>query len=403
MPRFRYEVKKGPGRPVTGVLEAESQRAAVIRLRDMGYLPITIEEYRGAEKKDVLKHALRRVRLKDRNVFFRQLANLLEAGMPISRALSTLIEQTENPKMVRIIERVRDDIQKGSTFAEALERHSKTFPAVHTNLVRAGESGGMLENVLWRVVTFGEQEEDLRGKALSAMAYPVFLLVMGSIAVFILISFVFPKFIVIFEDFQVNLPWPTRVLMAFCGFMGSYWWAVLLGVAALVTLGVSYRRSPHGRRQIDKLMLRIPVVNGVVQRFEMAKFARTLGTLMDNGVPVLTSLKITLDTLGNAVIADEVAMVHDRVAEGDSISDSLQHTKTFPPLVVNMVAVGEEGGRLGTVIQRISEAYDTEVERAVKTLTSLLEPVLIVVMGIVIGFMVIAMLLPLLTLSANVA
>lgn len=402
MPQFRYEVKKGPGASATGVIEAESQRAAIARLRDMGYFPLSVEEYEEKEEKDPLRHALKRVRLQDRNIFFRQLANLSESGMPITRALGTIAEQTENPKLGKIVAQLREDVQKGSSLAEALEQHPKVFPPMLCNMVRAGETGGMLESVLWRIVAFGEQEEELRGKAISAMIYPAFLLVIGSTAIFILVSFVFPKFLVIFDDFNATLPLPTRIVMGVCSFMGSFWWAVLLVVAGVGAGSVSYFRTEKGRWNFHKALLRIPVIRDVVQRYEMAKFARTLGTLLDNGVPVLTSLRVTADTLTNVVIADEVNTIHGRVIDGDSISDSLKQTKHFPPMVVNMFAVGEEGGRLGAVTARIADAYDHEVDRAVKAMAALFEPVLIVFMGVIIGFLVIAMLLPMLTLSSNV-
>jgi len=387
---------------VEGVLEAETEGAAVSRLRDMGYFPIRIEEYFGEEKQDTLRRALIRVKLKDRNIFFRQLANLSDSGMPIVRALSTLIEQTENVKLAEVITQLRDDVQKGSNFADALERHEKIFPAMYCNLVRAGEQGGMIEEVLWRIVDFGEQEEELRGKAISALIYPIFLLVVGSIAIFIMVSFVFPKFVTIFEDFNATLPLPTQIVMGFCNFMGTFWWAVLLVLGVFTAGLILYFRTEVGARQLDVALLRIPVIGGVIQRYEMAKFARTFGTLIDNGVPVLTALKITSDTLTSIPICEEVERIHGRVMEGDSISDSLAHCRHFPPMVVNMMAIGEEGGRLGAVTKRVADAYDTEVDRAVKAMAALFEPVLIVVMGIIIGFLVIAMLLPMLTLSSNV-
>jgi len=403
MPQFQYEVKKGPGESATGILEAENQRAAAARLRDMGYFPIRVVEYTGEEeKKDVLRQALVRIRLRDRNVFFRQLANLIESGMPITRALRTLVEQAENPKMSKLIDTLRDDVQKGSSFAEAMERHPEVFSAVQCNLVRAGETGGMLEEVLWRLVAFGEQQEELRGKALSALVYPAFLLLIGSIAVFILISFVFPRFIEVFKDFNADLPMPTKIVMAVCGFMGSYWWAVLIGVGLVIAGLVYYLRTEVGRRHMDALLLRIPVVRTVVQKYEMARFARTLGTLLENGVPVLRSLRTTADTMGNAVIRDEVASILEGVTDGRSMSESMTQTPHFPPLVVSMFMIGEESGRIGDVTKRLADAYDLEVDRAVKALTALFEPLLIVFMGAIIGFLVIAMLLPMLTLSANV-
>ncbi|MBN2309718.1 MAG: type II secretion system F family protein [Candidatus Hydrogenedentes bacterium] len=402
MPQYRYEVKKAPGDHSSGVLEAESERAALARLRDMGYFPIAIEEYTGERRGDVIRQALVRVRLKDRNTFFRQLANLYESGMPLTRALSTLVEQTANPKLAAVIDQLRDDVQKGATFAEALRRHPRLFPALCCSMIHAGESGGMLDEVLWRIVAYGEQDEELRGKAVSAMIYPAFLMLMSTIAIFILVSFVFPKFSAVFEDFQASLPWQTKIVMSFCEFMGRFWWAVLIGVALLALGFISYARSEAGRLQLDRAMLRVPVVRNVVQKYVMAQFARTLGTLLDNGVPILTALNITVETLGNKAVASEVAIVQARVAEGDSVSAGLRQCEYFPPMVINMFAVGEESGRIGAVTKRMADAYDVEVDRAVKAATSLLEPILIVAMGVTVGFLVIAMLLPMLTLSATV-
>lgn len=404
MPQFQYEVKKGPGDLATGVLEAESKRAAISRLRDMGYFPIKVEEFVEQTQKDVLKNAMVRVRLQERNLFFRQLANLSESGMVLTRALRTLAEQSENPKFRKIIEALRDDVQKGSSFAEALENHPKTFPPLYCSLVRAGETGGMLEEVLWRIVSFGEQEEELRGKAISATIYPAFLLIIGSVSIFILVSFVFPKFVAIFEDFGAELPLPTQIVMGLCEFMGVWWWAVLLAIFAAIGGIVSYFKTEAGRRQLDTTLLRLPVISGVVLKYEMAKFSRTLGTLLDNGVPVLTALRITGSTLGNVIIRDEVGRIHDGVTEGNSMSDILRakEQQHFPPMVISMFAVGEESGRIGEVSKRIADVYDNEVNRAVKAMTALFEPILIVMMGVIIGFLVIAMLLPMLTLSSAV-
>jgi len=402
MPQFRYEVKKAPGEKASGVLEAETQRAAVARLRDMGYFPITVEEFSGKEGEESLRKRFARIGLKDRNVFFRQLANLFESGMTLTRALGTLAEQNPNPKFVAVIEQIRDDVQQGTTFTEALEQHPKLFTPMQCSMIRAGESGGMLDEVLWRIVDFGEQEEQLRGKAVSAMIYPAFLMIMGTAAVFILVSFVFPKFIAVFEDFSATLPWPTVIVMAVCGFMGRFWWAVIILVAILVSMFVRYWRSEEGRLHIDTLILGVPVLGGVSQKYVMAQFARTLGTLLDNGVPVLQAMRITVTVLSNKCVAGEVAAIQSRVAEGESISSGLRDANHFPPIVVNMFAVGEESGRLGTVTKRMADAFDIEVDRAVQAMTALFEPILIVIMGVIIGFLVIAMLLPMLTLSSNV-
>ncbi|NLF58276.1 MAG: type II secretion system F family protein, partial [Candidatus Hydrogenedens sp.] len=325
-----------------------------------------------------------------------------ESGMMITRALRTLVEQTENPKLAKVIEQLRDDVQKGSSLAEAMDKHPDIFPTMYCSLVRAGETGGMLEEVLWRICAFGEQEEELRGKAVSAMVYPAFLLTIGSIAIFILVSFVFPKFIKVFEEFNAELPLPTRMVMGVCNFMGNWWWAVLIGLGVFGYAAVRHFRTETGRRQLDAFILKMPVVRGVVTKYEMAKFSRTLGTLMDNGVPILTSIKITADTMGNWLIRDEVSQIHIGVTEGESLSETLRQRKFFPPVVVSMFAVGEESGRVGTVAKRVADAYDIEVDRAVKAMTALFEPLLIVIMGVIVGFLVIAMLLPMLSLSSTV-
>jgi type II secretory pathway component PulF len=402
MPKYRYEVKAGPDQMDTGVMEAESPRAVIARLREMGFYPLHIEEAREKEEKGPrFRLTLKRIGLKDRNIFLRQLANLLESGMVLTRALGTLAEQTENPRMVEVIQKLRSEIEEGATFAEALERQPKVFPPLVSSLVHAGETGGMLEEVLWRLVDYGEQEEELKGKAVSAAVYPCFLMFMGAAAVFILMSFVFPVFTEIFADLGVELPWPTKVVMAVSGFMGAYWWLVLLGAGGFAAGFVSFARSPAGRRQLDAILLRLPVAGGVALKFEMAKFARTLGTLLDNGVAVIKSIRITAGTMGNRVIGEQVAAIESRVSEGDTISETLAGRQYFPPLVVNTFAVGEESGRIGAVAKRIAEVYNNEVDRAVKAMTALMEPALIVVMGIIIGFLVFAMLLPLLTLGTQ--
>lgn len=260
----------------------------------------------------------------------------------------------------------------------------------------------MLEEVLWRIVAFGEQEEELRGKAASALVYPAFLTAISAISLFILVSFVFPRFLTIFEEFNAELPWPTLVVMALCRFMGAWWWAVLLSAAGAAALTLRWLRTDAGQLQRDQLLLRLPVIRSLVQKYEMARFARTFGTLLDNGVPILTTLEITAGALGNRVVRGEVARFQRGVAEGAALSELLQSSPQFPPAVVSMFAVGEESGRIGAVAARVADAFDIEVERAVKAAVALFEPLLIVVMGVLIGFLVIAMLLPMLTLSSVV-
>ena len=403
MPTFSYTAKDSDAQVVQGTIEADNQRSAISQLNAQGLFPIEVSEASAVSPVAQSSKGSGRIRLKNRNLFFRQLANLIQAGMPILRALNTLKEQSDVPRMEAIIGDLHSSVQEGCSFTEALERHPKAFPPIYTNLVKAGETGGMLEEVLWRIVSFGEKEEDLRGKVFTAMVYPAFLLCISSLTVFILVSFVFPKFVVIFDDFEAKLPAITTAVMTVTRFMGSFWWLViLLLLFCLLSLRV-YLASAAGQAWKDRVLLSLPLLGGVVLRYEMAKFARTLGTLFDNGVPVLTALKITANTLSNIHIRQEVLAVESRVREGESISSGLKEDSVyFPPLVVNMIAVGEESGQLGDVTKRIADAYDVEVDRTVRAFTSILEPLIIVIMGIVVGVLVIAMLLPMLTLSSHI-
>lgn len=401
MPLYRYEVKKNPHETLSGTVEAESHQAALNKLREMGYHPLVIAEQKAGEPtRRTAARGFRRIRQRDVNLFFRQLANLSDAGLPLIRALTTLISETDNPKMADVLRQLRAGVQKGRTLAECLADHPKVFPAMYPNMVHAGETGGMLEEVLLRIAAFGEKTEGLRNKVVSALIYPAFLVIVGTAALFVLLSFVFPKFIELFDDLNAPLPIATRIVMAICGFM-SRWWALILVIIALFFIAArQYIATSRGRFQVDKALLRTPLFGPVVQRVEISKFARTLGTLIDNGVPILSALRIVVDTLTNRAIATEVASIHDEVSEGESLHETLRRREHFPPTVVNMLAVGEEGGRLGEACRRIADVYDEEVDRAIKAMTSLLEPMVILVMGFFVGFLVIAMLLPMFQVSS---
>ena len=395
MPLYKYEVKKNPKETAQGVLEAESQQAAVNRLREMGYHPLWITE----QKPDIGGTGLavrrfRRIRQRDVNLFIRQLANLTDAGLPLIRALTTLIAETENPQMVEVLRELRTGVQKGRTLAECLAEHPKVFPGMYPSMVRAGETGGMLEEVLLRIAAFGEKTDELKHKVVGALIYPAFLVLVGAAALFVLLSFVFPKLITLFEDFNAPLPVATLIVMGICGFMSRWWWLILGCVAFVVVAVRQYVATSRGRFQVDKGLLRTPLFGPVVQRVEISKFARTLGTLIDNGVPILSALRIVVDTLTNRALAQEVGSIHDEISEGESLNEALRRRTHFPPTVVNMLAVGEESGRLGEACTRIADVYDKEVDRAISAMTSLLEPTLILIMGFFVGFLVIAMLLP---------
>lgn len=401
MPLYEYEVKKNPRETVAGVLEAESRQAAVNRLREMGYHPLAIAEHKPeVAGKNAAVRRFHRIRQRDVNLFFRQLANLADAGLPLLRALTTLISETENPKMEDVLRQIRAGVQKGRTLAECLADHPKVFPAMYPNMVRAGETGGMLEEVLLRIAAFGEKSESLRNKVIGALIYPVFLVVVGITALFVLLSFVFPKLMTFFDDFNAPLPAATRIVMGICGFMSRWWWLVLCSVLFIVVAVRRYVSTSRGRFQVDKGLLKTPVFGPLAQRVEISKFARTLGTLIDNGVPILSALRIVVDILTNRALAQEVDSIHDDISEGESLNEALRRREHFPPSVVNVLAIGEESGKLGEACNRIADVYDGEVDRAVSAMTSLLEPALIIVMAFFVGFLVIAMLLPIFNVSS---
>jgi len=398
MPQYRYLVKKGPAETVSGVMEAENEWTVASRLRDMGLYPVEVAED-VERRKSFLTRPLGRIRQGDITVMFQQLSRLVRAGLPLLRSLLTLREQTENRRLREVIDGLYRGVQQGRTFADCLSDHPKVFPEMYSSMVRAGETGGMLEDVLVRLAMLSEKERQLRGKVISALVYPCFLTVAGLTAIFILLSFVFPTFLELFAEFEAELPVPTRLLIAICDFMEMYWWVVLLAILALGAGFTQYRKTAAGKMAIDRTVLRMPLIGALILRAEIAKFARTLGTLVDNGVPILKALRVTAATLTNRAIAVQIDVIHDAVTDGASLHDSLERVEYFPPMAVNMMAVGEESGMLGDVARQIADTYDEEVDRAVKNLTTLLEPTLILVMGVFVGFLVIAMLLPMFQIS----
>jgi len=401
MPEYRYLVKKGPAETVAGVMDAENERVVVRRLREMGYHPIEVTE-NAQRQKSFLTKPLGRVRQSDVTVMFQQLSRLIRAGLPLLRSLRTLRQQAENPRMREVIDQLHTGVQQGRTFAECLSEHPKIFPEMYASMVAAGETGGMLEEVLERLAIFSEKEQRLKGKVISSLIYPCFLVFAGLSAAFILLSFVFPKFIDLFEEFDAELPAPTKLLIAICEFMESYWPAILVAIVVSIVILVQYRRTSAGRMAIDRGMLRVPLIGVLILRAQVANFARTLGTLVDNGVPILKALRVTGATLTNRAIALQADVIHAAVTDGSSLHESLERAEYFPPMAISMMAIGEESGMLGDVSRQIADTYDEEVDRAIKNITTMLEPALILVMGVFVGFLVISMLLPMFQLSTMI-
>ncbi len=404
MPQYSYKAKKEDGSIVTGTLQAESERSAIDSLGRMGVFPLEVEA-RGENGRGgpaAGRHVDRRIKAADVALFTRQLADLLKAGVAINRALRTLSEQTSNRELSVTIAEIEKDVAAGKGLNEALERFPKVFPPLYVSMVRAGETGGFLEDVLHRLATFIEKDQELRSRVAAALAYPALLIVIGSFAVIFLMVFFIPRFSEIFSKMGGNLPAPTRAVMAVSYFFRDYWMAAFAGLVVLVMSWTQIIATVTGRRFVDRLKVRVPLFGDVVRKNAVSRFARTLGTLLKSGVPILGALTISREAMGNVVLMEDIDEAAAGVKQGRSLAEILRRSRYFPPMVVDMIAVGEESGNLDEVLIGVADSYDVQVDRAVRVFISLFEPALLLVMASLVGFIVISMLLPVFTLSSMV-
>ncbi|MGH2727350.1 MAG: type II secretion system F family protein [Actinomycetota bacterium] len=392
---FAYKVRDRGGKLVAGTLEAESQAAVASKLRQMGFAPILIEEHKATlGKKEIKLPWSGKVKPKDIAVFSRQFATMINSGLSLLRALNILSEQTENQTLARVIGEIRSDVEKGLSLSAAIAKHPKVFKRLYVAMIRAGEIGGVLDSVLLRLAENLEKDVALRQKIKSAMTYPtvVFCLVLMIMAGMLI--FVVPTFKNLYRDLGGALPLPTRVLIVASDKAKQFWYLLAgLMIGAWVTLR-RWVGTEKGRGAWDAMKLRVPVFGVLVHKTALSRFSRTLSVLMRSGVPILQSLEIVRETVNNTVVSNAVADVAGSVKEGESIAKPLERHKTFPPMVVQMIAVGEETGALDTMLEKIADFYDQEVEATVEALTSLIEPILIAVMGVVVGGMVVALYMP---------
>ncbi|MGH7612592.1 MAG: type II secretion system F family protein [Gemmatimonadales bacterium] len=334
------------------------------------------------------------VKTRDVVVFTRQFATMINAGLPLVQALDILAQQTENKALADFTRQVVYDVESGQTLADALRKHPKAFSDLYVNMVAAGEAGGILDTILLRLAEFLEKNDAIIRKVKGAMVYPVVIMSVAVIAIAVLLIFVIPTFQTMFASVQLELPLPTRIVIGMSQLLTSYWW-VILGVIVLGAFSLNrYYKTSRGRLQIDSLMLRLPVIGDVLRKSAVSRFTRTLGTLISSGVSILDGLEITARTAGNMVIHNAVMESRQSIAGGDTIAAPLQRSKVFPPMVISMIAVGEQTGGLDEMLSKIADFYDEEVDAAVGTLLSLMEPVMIVVLGVIVGGMVVAMYLP---------
>lgn len=407
MPTFAYKAKKPTGETVSGTLTAESRRGALDALDKMGAFPLEIALKNGnghavAAPKRASTPWAGRVRRADVTLFTRQLADLLKAGVAINRSLQTLSQQTSKPAMTAMIEDIGREVSAGRPLHDALGEFPREFPQLFRSMVRAGETGGFLDESLRRIAAFYEREDEIRSRIMTALAYPALLLTLGSLSIVVLLVFFIPRFTPIFESFGAELPATTKFLIGLGDFMEAYW-VIVLGAAAVSIAGfIAFRESLYGRVVIDRAKLRVPVYGRIELSGMVSRFARTLGALIHSGVPIVEALKIAQDALDNAAYGPAINEVVAGVRQGRSLADELRKTGFFPAMAADMIAVGEEAATLDEVLVTLADSMDREVDRRVRVFVSLFEPLLLVVMAAIVGFIVASMLLPVFTLSGAV-
>lgn len=392
---FQYSVRDRAGKVITGTIEADSQAAVAARLKSMGYAPLSIDSARAGLKKEITIPGFgKRVKLKDLAVMARQFATMINSGLSLLRALSILAEQTENPELARVLVEVRNDVQTGQSLSSAFGRHPEVFPALVINMTKAGEVGGFLDQVMLQIANNYEAEVKLRGKVKSAMTYPVVVLCIALLAVVGMLIFVVPTFAGMFKTLGGKLPLPTQVLVDLSNQLKVLGPVML--VLAIVGLMVwrKVKRTQRVREFVDPLKLRLPVFGQLFQKIAISRFSRNLGTMMHSGVPILQSLDIVADTTGNVVLAKAVRDVQESVRNGEALTAPLSKHPVFPLMVAQMMAVGEDTGALDAMLHKISEFYDQEVESTTESLTALIEPLMIALLGGIIGSMIVALYMP---------
>jgi len=389
------------GRTITGTLEADSLELVRAKLADLSYHILTIREARSRGGFQDWFTGIQRVKLRDMVMFSRQFATMIDAGLSVVKCLDILQKQTRNPKMKEVIGEVKRDVGGGMSLTEALQKHPRIFSPLYINMMRSAEAGGILDQVLDRLSTFLEKEQETRNKIKSAMTYPAVVFCFAVLMLIALLFFVLPKFKGIFETMGLELPITTKIMLNSSEYLRTYWYIALVVLAGTVVLVKLLARTEKGQYAIDAGKLRLPVFGDLILKTSVSRFARTFGTLISSGVPVLRALEIVADTAGNRVISDVVAQARVSIKEGEKISTPLFGSKIFPVMVTQMIAVGEETGRLDQMLVKVSNFYDEEVDATLKSLTSLIEPLMIVGLGLIVGFIAVSVISPIYSLVGS--
>jgi type IV pilus assembly protein PilC len=392
MPLFEYTARNAQtGQIQKGQLDVPSQAEVSAYLRKNRLMLVSVRE---APKAINLSFGKPSVKTRDLVIFTRQFATMINAGLPLVQALSILAQQTENKALSDVTKAVVYDVESGNTLADAFSKHPQAFPDLYVNMVAAGEAGGILDTILLRLATFLEKSDALMRKVKGALVYPGVIMSVAAIAIAVLLIFVIPVFQSMFASVNLELPLPTRIVVGLSQALIHFWWAILLGAGVLVFAIKRYYASESGRKNLDALMLKLPVLGDLLRKSAVSRFTRTLGTLISSGVSILEGLEITAKTAGNMVVHDAVMASRQSIAGGETIAGPLEKSKVFPPMVISMISVGEQTGGLDEMLSKIADFYDEEVDVAVGALLSLMEPIMIVVLGVIVGGMVVSMYLP---------
>ena len=399
MPSFEWKGRDREGNPQSGVLIGDSKDAVIAALRRQQIVVTTVKE---KGKEIALPKFGGGIKQKSVAVFTRQFSVMIDAGLPLVQCLDILGQQQDNKAFQKIILQVRQDVEAGSSLADALRKHPQAFSDLYVHMVAAGEAGGILDTILQRLALYIEKAVKLKSQVRSAMVYPVAVITIAIVVIYIILWKVIPVFATLFESLGTQLPFLTQVIVNMSRFIGNFWWLIGLVVAGAIFALRQYYQTDAGRYQIDKLMLKMPVLGGLLRKIAVARFCRTLGTLLSSGVAILESLEITARTSGNAVIEEAILQVRKDVEEGKTLAEPLARTEQFPPMVCQMVGVGEQTGAMDTMLSKIADFSEDEVDAAVEGMMSLLEPVMIAFLGVVIGTIVVAMYLPMFSLISQI-
>jgi len=398
MPVYEFQALNGAGKKIRGIIDADNVSQARVRLRSQGNYPVSIQEsiqssFPGGNR-SIWQGLSRRVTSREISAVARQLATLIGAGIPLVQALGSMVDQARNGTLKRILAEIRAAVNEGNTLTTALSSHSHYFPQIFVNMVRAGEASGSLDIVLERLADFRENQDVLKGKLWAALAYPLFMAAIGTVVLIIVMTAIVPNIVQIFNDMERVLPLPTLILIELSGFFRSYWWGLpLLFIAACIVL-LRYIRTPAGRRFWSFLQLRCPLIGPVLHKVVLARFASTLASLLESGVGLIASMQIVRALVNNVLLAEVLDHAMERIEKGQSMTGALSDSLWFPPMFVQMVAVGEQSGNLEKMLEKVASAYEREADATILAMTTLLEPLMIAVMGLVVGFIVISILLP---------